>query len=51
MKLQGLVFDWAGTLADHGSRAPVATLEAIFAATRVPVTVAEARLAMGIAKK
>ena len=51
MKLQGVVFDWAGTIMDHGSRAPVAALQDVFAEADVPVTVAEARLSMGIAKK
>ncbi len=51
MKLQGVVFDWAGTIMDHGSRAPVAALQEVFAEADVPVAVAEARLSMGIAKK
>lgn len=51
MKLQAVIFDWAGTLVDHGSRAPVAALQDVFAAAGVPVTVAEARLSMGIAKR
>jgi phosphonoacetaldehyde hydrolase len=51
MKLQAVVFDWAGTLVDHGSRAPVAALQYVFAEAGVPVEIAEARLAMGIAKK
>ena len=51
MKLQGVVFDWAGTIVDHGSRAPVAALQDVFAGAGVAVTVAEARLSMGIAKK
>jgi phosphonoacetaldehyde hydrolase len=51
VKLQGVIFDWAGTLADHGSRAPVAALLSIFAEAGVAIAVAEARLAMGVAKK
>jgi phosphonoacetaldehyde hydrolase len=51
MKLRGVIFDWAGTLADHGSRAPVAALLRVFSDARVPVTIAEARLSMGLAKK
>ena len=51
MKLQAVIFDWAGTLVDHGSRAPVAALQDVFAEAGVPVTVAEARLSMGIAKR
>jgi phosphonoacetaldehyde hydrolase len=51
LKLQGVIFDWAGTVADHGSRAPVAALLKIFSAAGVPITIAEARLSMGLAKK
>jgi len=51
MKLSGVIFDWAGTLVDHGSRAPVAALQDVFATAGVPVTVAEARLSMGVAKR
>jgi phosphonoacetaldehyde hydrolase len=51
LKLQGIIFDWAGTLADHGSRAPVSALLNIFAEASVPITIAEARLSMGLAKK
>lgn len=51
MILTGIVFDWAGTVADHGSRAPVATLQEIFEHACLPITVAEARLSMGIAKR
>src|SRR5579863_9680182 len=51
MKLSAVIFDWAGTVVDHGSRAPVAALQEVFAQAGVPVTVAEARLSMGIAKR
>src|SRR5580658_8235096 len=51
MKLRAVIFDWAGTLIDHGSRAPVAALQDVFAAAGVPVSVAEARLSMGVAKR
>jgi phosphonoacetaldehyde hydrolase len=46
-----VIFDWAGTLADHGSRAPVSALLGIFSAADVPITIAEARQSMGLAKK
>ncbi len=45
------MLDWAGTIVDFGSRAPVAALESVFAAAGVPVTVAELRESMGLAKK
>jgi phosphonoacetaldehyde hydrolase len=51
VKLQGVIFDWAGTLVDHGSRAPVAALLSIFSAAGVPIEIAEARQSMGVAKK
>jgi phosphonoacetaldehyde hydrolase len=51
MKLQAVVFDWAGTILDHGSRAPVAALQDVFEGAGVPVTVDEVRISMGIAKR
>ena len=51
MHLTGVIFDWAGTLVDHGSRAPVATLRDVFEGANLPITVEEARLSMGIAKR
>lgn len=51
MKLRAVIFDWAGTVVDHGSRAPVAALQDVFAAAGIPVSVAEVRISMGIAKK
>lgn len=50
-KLTAVIFDWAGTMVDFGSRAPVATLQDVFEAAGVPVTVAEARERMGVAKR
>lgn len=51
MNIKAVIFDWAGTLVDHGSRAPVATLQNVFQTAGVPITVEEARRSMGIAKK
>jgi len=51
MRLRAAIFDWAGTLVDFGSRAPIAALESVFAGAGVPVAVAEARASMGVAKK
>ena len=51
MKLRAAILDWAGTLVDFGSRAPVAALECVFAAAGVSVTLAEIRQSMGLAKK
>ena len=51
MYLTGIIFDWAGTVVDHGSRAPVATLQEVFERAGLPITLPEARLSMGIAKR
>ncbi len=51
MKIQAVVFDWAGTVVDHGCRAPAAALERLFAANGVPLTAQEARHAMGLLKR
>ncbi|MBA4807090.1 phosphonoacetaldehyde hydrolase [Brevundimonas sp.] len=45
-----VVFDWAGTMIDFGSRAPVLALVEAFAALGVTVDEAEARRDMGRAK-
>lgn len=44
------VFDWAGTMTDHGSLAPTGAFQAAFAAFGVAITEAEARGPMGRAK-
>ncbi|PVX30511.1 phosphonoacetaldehyde hydrolase [Sphingomonas pokkalii] len=49
--LKAVVFDWAGTMIDFGSRAPVVALCRAFAAEGVPVEEAEARADMGLAKR
>lgn len=51
MGITAVVFDWAGTVIDHGSRAPVAALQDVFASAGVPVNIEEVRLSMGIAKR
>jgi phosphonoacetaldehyde hydrolase len=51
MKLAAVILDWAGTIVDHGSCAPVAALSEAFASAGVPITAAEARQSMGLAKK
>lgn len=45
-----VVFDWAGTMVDFGSRAPVLALIEAFTESGVPVDEAEARRDMGRAK-
>lgn len=46
-----VVFDWAGTLIDHGSRAPVLAFVESFAHFGVTATEAEARAPMGLPKR
>jgi phosphonoacetaldehyde hydrolase len=46
-----VVFDWAGTVVDFGSRAPVAAFVQTFAARGVVLTEAEARGPMGLPKR
>jgi phosphonoacetaldehyde hydrolase len=51
MKLAAVILDWAGTIVDHGSCAPVAALREAFTSAGVPITVAEVRQSMGLAKR
>jgi phosphonoacetaldehyde hydrolase len=48
--LKAVVLDWAGTTVDYGCMAPVATFMQAFDETGVPITVAEVRAPMGMAK-
>jgi len=48
--LEALILDWAGTVVDFGSFAPTRVLLDVFASVGVPVTLAEARVPMGLAK-
>lgn len=50
MPLKAVVFDWAGTILDHGSLAPMGVFVRVFAEFGVDVTVAEARIPMGLPK-
>ena len=49
--LKAIVFDWAGTMIDHGSRAPVVALLRVFAEAGIKISEAEARADMGRAKR
>jgi len=49
--MKGVIVDWAGTIVDYGSRAPVQAFRAAFAEEGVEITVAEARAPMGLAKR
>lgn len=50
-KIGLVVFDWAGTMVDHGSRAPAAVFVQAFAEHGVSITTAQARGPMGMAKR
>jgi phosphonoacetaldehyde hydrolase len=49
--LRAVIFDWAGTTVDYGSRAPAAVFLEIFRRFGVEITAAEARGPMGRAKR
>lgn len=49
--LRGVIFDWAGTMIDFGSRAPVAAISSLFAGRGVPVSEEQARGPMGLHKR
>jgi phosphonoacetaldehyde hydrolase len=49
--IKAVVFDWAGTMIDFGSIAPIEALRTAFAHHAVPISEAEARADMGIAKR
>ncbi len=51
MLLKAVVFDWAGTLIDHGSRAPSMAFVEAFRQFGVPLTEEEARAPMGLPKR
>ncbi len=51
MKIQAVLFDWAGTTVDYGSRAPVQVFLEIFRRIGIPISEAEARGPMGQAKR
>ncbi len=48
--LKAIVFDWAGTTVDHGSRAPATVMQKIFGSRGIPISMAQARGPMGMAK-
>lgn len=50
-RLKAVVLDWAGTMLDFGSRAPMGVFVRAFAEFGVEITTAEARGPMGMAKR
>ncbi len=49
--VKGVIFDWAGTTVDHGSRAPVGVFVEVFRRRGVNVTFDQARRPMGTHKR
>jgi phosphonoacetaldehyde hydrolase len=49
-ELKAVVFDWAGTIVDHGSLAPMGAFVKVFAEFGIELTVDEARGPMGLPK-
>jgi phosphonoacetaldehyde hydrolase len=51
MTLKAVILDWAGTVVDHGSRAPMGAFVRAFAEFGVVISIADARGPMGMAKR
>lgn len=49
--LKAVVFDWAGTMVDFGSRAPMGAFVEAYKRLGVDITIAEARKPMGLPKR
>ena len=47
MNVEAVIFDWAGTMIDHGSRAPMGAFVKVLSEFQVPISVAEARRLFG----
>jgi phosphonoacetaldehyde hydrolase len=50
-QIKAVILDWAGTTVDHGSRAPAIVFQEIFRQRGIPITAAQARGPMGMAKR
>lgn len=51
MKLEAVIFDWAGTLADYGCQAPIEAVVGAFAKHGIEISREAARGPMGLAKR
>ena len=49
--VKAVIFDWAGTVVDYGSLAPMGAFVETFAEFGVAITIDEARGPMGMAKR
>ena len=50
-KIKAVILDWAGTVVDHGSRAPMGAFVEAFAQFGVAISITDARGPMGMAKR
>jgi phosphonoacetaldehyde hydrolase len=50
LQVKAVILDWAGTVVDHGSRAPMGAFVRAFAQFGVAISIADARGPMGMAK-
>ena len=50
-QVKAVIFDWAGTVVDYGSLAPMGAFVETFAEFGVEITIDEARGPMGMAKR
>jgi len=48
--VKAVIFDWAGTTVDYGSRAPMGAFVKLFQSEGINMTIAQARIPMGINK-
>jgi phosphonoacetaldehyde hydrolase len=51
LRIQAIMLDWAGTIVDHGSMAPVLALQTLFSQHGITLSIAEARRDMGLLKR
>jgi phosphonoacetaldehyde hydrolase len=51
LKIQAAILDWAGTVIDHGSRAPMGAFVRAFGQCGVTISIEDARGPMGMAKR
>ena len=49
-KIKGVILDWAGTIVDFGSLAPMGAFVELFARHQVEISIEEARIPMGLPK-
>ena len=51
VRLRAVIFDWAGTVIDHGSFAPVVALVEAFRSSGIEISIEQARRPMGLFKR